>query len=188
MWINSQAWGGAERYNEFVEKISSMNLVLFFEVFGIAVPILFHGLYGIVVWWSGKSNVGRYGYLHNWMFAFQRVSGFLVLAFILWHAWETRIAVALDHSIKEDLFGHMVTLLSNPITLILYFLGTTLAAFHLANGLWTMGIAWGLTTTQRAQKLSFAAFMGVGVLITVLGIRSLLGFLLQTNVTQVAGF
>jgi len=188
MWMNSQAWAGQEHYNEVVEKISGMNLVLLFEVFGIAVPILFHGLYGIVIWYSGKSNAVRYGFLHNWMFVFQRISGFLILAFILWHAWETRIAVALDHSVKEDLFGHMVMLLSNPVTVALYLIGTALAAFHLANGLWTMGISWGLTTTVRAQKLSFAAFMVVGVLITALGIRSLLGFLLITDVAQVAGF
>ncbi len=188
MWMNSQAWAGQEHYNEVVEKISSMNLVLLFEVFGIAVPILFHAVYGVVIWWTGKSNVGRYGYLHNWMFVYQRVSGFLVLAFILWHSWQTRLAVALDHSVKEDLFGHMAALLANPLTAALYLVGTALAAFHLANGLWTMAIAWGLTTTERAQKISFAAFMVVGVLITALGIRSLLGFLLQTDVTQVAGF
>lgn len=186
MWENSQAWAGAAHYNEVVEKIASMNLVLVFEVFGIALPILFHGIYGIVIWSSGKSNAVRYGFLHNWMFVFQRVSGFGVLAFILFHVWQTRIAVALDEAVKADLFGHMAGLVANPIIFAIYVAGTALAAFHLANGLWTMAIAWGLTTTVKAQKLSFAACMILGVLIVALGIRSLLGFVLQPAV--IAGF
>ena len=179
-WENSQAWAGPAHYNEVVEKISSMNLVLMFEIFGIAVPILFHAAYGIVIWSSGKSNAGRYGYLHNWMFVFQRISGFVILAFVLFHVWQTRVAAALDEAVKADLFGHMATLVAHPLMFAIYVAGTAFAAIHLANGLWTMGISWGLTTTVKAQKRSFAACMVVGALIIALGVRSLLGFVLQT--------
>ena len=178
MWENSQAWKGGTHYNEVVEEIASMNLVLFFEIFGIATPILLHAIYGIVIWASGKSNVGRYGFLHNWMFLYQRVSGFVVLAFVLFHVWQTRIAAGMSEAVKADLFGHMVGIVSNPLMFAVYVLGTTFAALHLANGLWTMGISWGLTTTVKAQKISFAACMVVGVVIISLGIRSLLGFVL----------
>ncbi len=179
MWENSQSWKGAAHYNEVVEKISSMNLVLLFEVFGIALPILLHAGYGMVIWWSGRTNAMRYSYLHNWMFGFQRVSGFLILAFIGFHVSETRIAAALDEAVKADLFGHMVGLLASPVTLVIYLLGTSIAALHLANGLWTMGISWGLTTTVKAQRISFATCMLVGLALIALGVRSLLGFLVS---------
>ena len=184
MWENSQSWQGAAHYNEVVEKISSMNLVLMFEIFGIALPILLHAVYGIFIWWSGKSNAVQYGYLHNWMFVFQRVSGFLILAFIAFHVSETRIAAALDDAVKADLFGHMVGLLVNPLTLVIYVAGTSLAALHLANGLWTMGISWGLTTTVKAQRISFAACAALCVVLIALGVRSLLGFLIDHPVVQ----
>jgi succinate dehydrogenase / fumarate reductase, cytochrome b subunit len=178
MWENSQAWKGQAHYNEVVEEIASMNLVLLFEVFGIAVPILFHAIYGIAIWASGKSNVGRYGFLHNWMFLFQRVSGFVILAFVLFHVWQTRIAAGLNEAVAADLYGHMAGIVANPLMFALYVIGTTFAAIHFANGLWTMGISWGLTTTVRAQKISFAAAMVLGVALIGLGIRSLLGFVL----------
>ena len=178
MWENSQAWQGQAHYNEVVEEIATMNLVLFFEVFGIALPILFHALYGIVIWASGKSNVGRYGFLHNWMFLFQRVSGFVILAFVVFHVWQTRIAAGLSEAVKADLYGHMADIVANPLMFALYVTGTAFAAIHFANGLWTMGISWGVTTTVRAQKISFAAAMVLGVALIGLGIRSLLGFVL----------
>ncbi len=178
MWENSQAWQGAAHYNEIVEKISSMNLVLLFEIVGIALPILFHAIYGIVIWASGKSNATRYGYLHNWMFVFQRVSGFVILAFVLFHVWQTRIAAALDPAVAADLYGHMVGVVGHPVMFAIYVLGTAFAAFHLGNGLWTMGISWGLTTTVRAQRISFVTFMLVACALVALGVRSLLGFVL----------
>ena len=179
MWENSQAWKGPDHYNDVVEKISSMNLVLFFEIFGIALPILAHAIYGIVIWWSGKSNAIRYGFLHNWMFVYQRLSGFLILAFVLFHVWQTRIQAALHADVKADLFGHMEGLMGSGILLAIYVLGTAVSALHLGNGLWTMGISWGLTTTPRSQKISFAAFMAVSVILVALGVRSLLGFVVD---------
>ncbi len=178
MWENSQAWKGQAHYNEVVEEIASMNLVLLFEVFGIALPILFHAVYGMVIAGKSKPNVVRYGYLHNWGFLFQRVSGFVVVVFIMIHVWETRLAVEMDASIGGDLYGHMSRLMTSPRVLIMYVVGTAFAAFHLANGLWTMGISWGVTTTVRAQKISFAVCMIVGLALLGLGIRSLLGFVL----------
>ncbi len=78
---------------------------------------------------------------------------------------------------KADLFGHMQTLLSNPLTLAAYVLGLLLSVFHLGNGLWTMGISWGVTTTPRAQRLSFIACMGLALLLAAMGLHGLWGFL-----------
>ncbi len=179
MWENSQAWKGAAHYNEVVEKIANMNLVLLFEVFGIALPILFHAIYGIVIWASGKSNTIRYGFLHNWMFLFQRVSGFVILAFVLFHVGQTRLQAALHADVQSDLFGHMQGLLESPVIFAVYVLGTAISALHLGNGLWTMGISWGLTTTPRSQRISFATFMVVAAALIALGVRSLLGFVVN---------
>jgi succinate dehydrogenase / fumarate reductase, cytochrome b subunit len=185
MWENSQSWQGSVHYNEVVEEIASMNLVLLFEIFGIALPILFHAAYGVVIWSSGRSNATRYGFVHNWMFVFQRVSGFVILAFVLFHVWQTRIAAGLDEAVAADLYGHMATLVSNPLTFAVYVLGMAFAAVHLGNGLWTMGISWGLTTTVRAQRISFVTCLLISGALIALGVRSLLGFLVEPATVMV---
>ena len=42
----------------------------------------------------------------------------------------------------------------DKLVMAFYLLGIWSATFHFANGLWTSAIAWGLTTTARAQKRS----------------------------------
>ncbi len=119
----------------------------------------------------------RYGYLHNRFYALQRVSGVGILLFLILHLGWTRIWAIWEPAVKANLFEHMQTLLSNPLTLSAYAVGLLLSAFHLGNGLWTMGISWGVTATVRAQQLSFVACMGLALLLAALGLHGIWGFL-----------
>ena len=178
MWENSQARLGMEHYNrEVVGALQRMNYLPLLEIFVIALPILFHAGYGLVVLASGKPDLLRYRFLHNRMYMLQRVSGVGILLFLLLHLGWTRIWAFWEPAIKADLFGHMQMLLSNPLTLSAYVLGLLLSVFHLGNGLWTMGISWGVTTTPRAQQLSFIACMGLALLLAAMGLHGLWGFL-----------
>ena len=49
--------------------------------------------------------------------------------------------------------------------------------FHLGNGLWTMGIAWGITASARSQRLSFWLCGGLTLLLAAMGLHGLIGFL-----------
>jgi len=55
-------------------------------------------------------------------------------------------------------------------------IGITAATFHFANGLWLMGINWGITTHPRAQRISLAMCGIVFVVMTFLGFHALWGF------------
>jgi len=177
MWENSQARFGAEYYNvEVVGALASMNYLLFIEIFAIAVPILFHAGYGLIILGSGSPDVRRYTYLHNRLYALQRISGIGILLFLILHLGWTRIWAIWEPAIKANLFEHMQTLLSNPLTLAAYVLGLLLSAFHLGNGLWTMGISWGVTATVRAQWISFVFCMGLSLLVAAMGLHGLWGF------------
>ena len=177
LWENSQSRFGQEHYNQYVvQKIQSMNYVFLLEIFVIALPILFHALYGLVVWWSGKSNVARYGYARNWMWWLQRVSGIGILLFLALHVGGTRILAIYDTSVGNNMFGHMQSLLARPEYLVAYLAGLILAVFHLCNGLWTMGISWGLLSTVQSQRL-VQWVMGLAFLIiSALGIHGVAGF------------
>ena len=182
MWENSQSRLGRDHYNEHVvEAIKSMNYVLFIEIFVLALPILFHALYGLLIWWQGRTNVTRYKYFHNFMYFTQRLSGWGILAFLIYHVGWTRIWSIWKPSIEEDMYGHMQALLSNPIAAAAYVIGMILAVIHFTNGLWTMGITWGVTTTPKAQKISYGVCTALAVLLIAFGIHSLVGFFLEPS-------
>jgi succinate dehydrogenase / fumarate reductase cytochrome b subunit len=138
--------------------------------------ILFHGIYGIVIWWQGKTNVNSYRHGTNVRYLLQRLTAFTTFAFILWHVWTTRVAGGMDPRIGADLFGHMQHLFADPVIVVLYAIGIAGATFHLANGLWLAAINWGLTTHPRAQKLFTYACAGVFAATTLLGLHALWGF------------
>lgn len=183
MWENSQSRFGAEYYNHYVvEKIQGMNYVLLAEIFVIALPLLFHTFYGVVIWWKGKSNAMQYGYMRNWAWWLQRISGFAIAAFLIYHVGLTRIWGIFDPSVAGDMFGHMKGMLANPVAVAAYILGLTFALYHLANGLWTMGISWGLFTTAKAQKQAQLASLAIFAALLFFGLHGLCGFFLENPV------
>jgi succinate dehydrogenase / fumarate reductase cytochrome b subunit len=177
LWENSMSRKGERYFNEHVVTgiANLLNYKLLVEgVLGAA--ILFHGIYGLVVWWQGKSNTGRYRYASNWRYMLQRITAFTTFAFILWHVWSTRVAAGLDEAVEANLFVHMQRIYEDPVNVALYIIGIVGATFHLANGFWLLGITWGLTTGPRAQKLSGWACVGIFLVTTFLGLHALYGF------------
>jgi succinate dehydrogenase / fumarate reductase cytochrome b subunit len=177
LWENSMSRKGQAYFNEnVVEGIEKLlNYRLLVELF-LAAMILFHGIYGAVIWWQGKSNTSRYRFGTNVRYVLQRITAILTFAFMAWHVWTSRIAAALDENVARDLFTHMQQIYANPVNVVLYLVGITAATFHLANGLWLMGINWGITTHPRAQRLSAWACAGLFFVVTALGFHALWGF------------
>lgn len=183
LWENSQSRFGEAYYNEYiVEKIQGMNYVLLAEIFVIALPILFHTLYGFVIWWEGKANPLQYGYAKNWMWWVQRISGFGILAFLVVHVGWTRILAEFRPEVSENMYSHMQGLLAQPANLVIYVLGMFLAVVHLSNGLWTMGLSWGVTTTPRAMRISRMVTVALGLALLFFGIHGLTGFFLDSPI------
>ena len=179
MWENSlsrrdhQSDFGAGYYNEHVVRfINDINYIRLMEV-ALLGSLLFHGIYGLVVWWQGKSNATRYNYLHNWGYVLQRITALITFIFIAYHVITTRFAGV---AVTSNLFGHMSTVLANPAVMVVYMIGVTAAAFHLGYGLWLLTITWGIATHPRAQKLTLAVGMAVFVLAAAMGFHGLWGF------------
>jgi succinate dehydrogenase / fumarate reductase, cytochrome b subunit len=134
-----------------------------------------------VIWWNGKSNVTSYGYLRNWIWWLQRISGIAILLFLLFHVGGTRILAEFRPDVAENMFGHMKALFSNPFILGFYVVGLAFSVFHFANGLWTMGITWGVFATEKVQKLWQLVFAGMFVVVTALGVHGVVGFLIAPD-------
>lgn len=178
LWENSQSRFGAGHYNgEVVAFLRGMNYLPVLEIFVIALPLLFHAGYGLVIATQMRAEPIRYRYFRNWLYGLQRISGIGILIFLLLHVGMTRIEGLWRVSVREDLFGHMQHLLSQPWMFGLYLTGLLLSVFHLANGLSTMGIVWGLTTSADAQRRFGFVCAGFGLLLAAIGVHGLIGFL-----------
>ncbi len=178
LWENSQSRLGAEHYNgTVVANLQGMNYLPLLEIFVIGLPLLFHAGYGLAIAAGAHPELRRYPYARNWLYWLQRASGVGILAFLLAHVAMTRGWGLVEPAVRIDLFGHMQGLLSQPTVLALYLVGLLLAVFHLANGLWGMGLVWGVTTSTRAQRLSGYACAGFGAALAALGLHGLIGFL-----------
>lgn len=168
-----------EGHEGFVEKVQWLNglpLVFFLELFGIWLPILYHGIYGLYVAYTARNNPKRYGYFRNWMFTMQRVTGVITLLFIAWHVFETRVQVSLGNVTHEELGVRMHDIVTQPWAFTLYVIGVVSASFHFANGMWSFLVSWGITIGPRSQRISTYVWMGVFVVMSVMFILALSAF------------
>ena len=167
---NSSVLAGAASFQARVDLIHSLGPLLpTIEWLFIFLPMLFHAVMGFVIIATGVPNVGSYSYMGNVRYTLQRVSAMIAFAFIFWH-------IAQLHWMGAPLGGGQfdphhaassaaVALKPVAITL-LYATGIIATVYHFANGLWSIGITWGLWTSpaamQRANWLSIIVGVGLG--------------------------
>lgn len=173
--VNSFAASGPETYNEVAEFLESLPYLIAIEIPLIWAPILYHSLYGIYIHASGRANPFQYPYPNNAMYALQRWSGIATLVFIGWHFWQTRLANYLYGEVIE--FDMMVGILSDPKWLLFYVVGLVFVSFHLANGLRTFLLTWGLVVGDRARRAVAQACAAFGALFLVVSLAAIWAFI-----------
>ncbi len=172
--VNHFAVYGEESFNKAANFIANLPFVLVLETFVIYLPILFHAVLGVYIVFTARNNVKNYGYLRNWLFLLQRVTGIITLIFIVWHVWETRVQVALGNVEVE--YSLMEDILSNPFMFWFYMIGVLSTTFHLANGLWGFFVSWGFLQSPRSQKVVTYGTLLVFVVVSYIGVRALIKF------------
>src|SRR5215204_6980306 len=75
MFTNSKAMNGEASFEKAVQDIHDIPFLLFLEIFGIFLPLIFHSVYGVIISSEARSNVFTYSYGRNWFYFFQRVTG-----------------------------------------------------------------------------------------------------------------
>jgi succinate dehydrogenase / fumarate reductase cytochrome b subunit len=168
--------GGSQGFKDSVAFLNSLPLVLVLEIFGIWLPILYHGVYGLYIAFQAKPNNNRYKHERNLRYLLQRITGVAVFAFIIWHVYETRIQVALGHVTHEELGAVMHGVVMNPFFFVLYLIGVLSASFHFTNGLWSFLVSWGITVGPRSQRVSSNICFGLFIIVSVMMVWSLLAF------------
>jgi succinate dehydrogenase / fumarate reductase cytochrome b subunit len=171
-WSNSYALVSVAKYNQVSDELQNIPWRLLVEALLIWLPILFHGFYGLHIWYQGKSNAWVHPWMANWMYTLQRWTGIIAFLFIGWHVWIERFVT---HG-KSTYVG-VAHVMANPYYLAFYVIGIVCASFHLGNGLWNFACKWGITVTARSQRA--AAWFGalVAILFTVAGLAIVFGLL-----------
>lgn len=184
MFTNSKSMSGAKIFNEAVEDIHTIPYLLFVEIFGIFLPLLFHSVYGIFISAEARPNVGSYGYGRNWFYLFQRITGVFLFFFILFHLLNLRfgaipglpsygVPVAGN---APKAFAIVSAEFQNAGILIFYIFGILATAWHLAYGFFLFAVDWGIVIGEKAQKVALYACIGLAVMLGAVGVNAAVAF------------
>ncbi|WP_226036489.1 succinate dehydrogenase cytochrome b558 subunit [Aquibacillus saliphilus] len=172
--VNHFAVYGEESFNKAAGFMHDLPFRILLETFIIFLPILFHAILGVYIVFVARNNTRRYGFFRNWMFYIQRITGIITLIFIVWHVWETRVAIGLGNAELD--YSLMEGILSSTFMFWFYIVGVVSTTFHFANGLWSFLVSWGITVTPKSQKIATYATLFVFIAVTYIGVRSLIKF------------
>ena len=174
--MNFTVVGGEDFYNKAVGVMELVPhaLLLAMEWIIIYIPLMFHAFYGIYIAFTAKHNVKRFSTFRNWMFALQRFTGIFLVVFVAWHIVQTRIQKALGEEVNFSMMEDIVA--GNPFWLTFYIVGILSATFHLANGLWSFLVSWGITQSKQSQQIVTYITMIFFAIISVMGVWAILTF------------
>jgi succinate dehydrogenase / fumarate reductase cytochrome b subunit len=177
---NASVLAGPGTFQSRVDMIHSLGpLLVPIEWAFIFLPMLFHAAVGFAIIAGGLPNVGSYPYVGNVRYTLQRATGMIAFAFIIWHVIQLHWMGAPLGGGKFDPHhaSSSAAVALQPIGVtILYAIGVLSAVFHLSNGLWTIGITWGLWTSPAAMRRANVVSIVVGLGLAAAGLGALGGF------------
>lgn len=175
---NSTAIGqnGPAAYARQVSFLANLPLVFFLELFGIWLPIAYHGLYGFYIWYRGEGNTVAYPWTGNWMYTLQRWTGGIAFAYIAWHVYTMRFAGSDLHAFPELSFGKVQHEVFQTPLFLFYVVGLIAASWHFAYGIWLFCAKWGIVSGAKAQKRFLAVCLAFFFVLTGAGFASLTSF------------
>ncbi len=176
---NASVLAGPGTFQSRVDMIHSLGpLLVPIEWAFIFLPMLFHAVVGFVIIANGMPNVGSYAYVGNVRYTLQRATGMIAFVFIIWHITQLHW---LGTPFGGGRFDPHHATSSAAITLrpllvsMLYAIGILSTVFHFSNGLWTLGITWGIWTSPAAMRRANWISIAIGVLLGGAGLGALGG-------------
>lgn len=186
---NASVVEGPGAFQSNVYKIHALGGMLpVVEWVFIFIPLLFHAIVGIYIVAEAVPNTTHYPYRANWQYSLQRWTGMIAFVFIMWHVFHMHGWFHNDTWLKQvaepyggarfrayNATSTAAEALQGLFVAVLYAVGVLSCVFHLANGIWTAGITWGIWTSQRAQNRALAVCVVFGILLGAVGLGALGG-------------
>jgi len=182
-YTNSKALTGAHDFNNAVKDLQSIPYIIFVEICGIFIPLLYHAVYGLVITVEARPNNLNYPYPRNWFYLIQRITGVILFFFITFHVLNFRFgmipglnSVSVAHS-PEKAFEIVAREFNMLPIFVVYMIGITATVWHFANGIWLFMVDWGITIGERAQRLTGYACIAFGAGLLLVGINAAIAFI-----------
>jgi len=182
-YTNSKALTGPADFNNAVKDLQSVPYILFVEIGGIFIPLIYHAVYGLVITVEARPNNLNYPYPRNWFYLIQRITGVILFFFITFHVLNFRFGMIpkLNNLSVATHWDQAFTIVQNeffnPAIFIVYLIGITATVWHLANGIWLFMVDWGITIGEEAQRLTGYACIAFGVVLLLVGINAAVAFI-----------
>ncbi len=182
MFTNSKAMNGEASFVKAVKDIHEIPYLLFLEIFGIFLPLLFHSVYGVIISAEAKPNVLNYGYGRNWFYIFQRVTGIFLFFFLLFHILNLRFGLIPGLNLvpiagnADRAFSIVAAEFQITWVLAFYILGVLATAWHLAYGVFLFAVDWGIVIGQRAQRATLYGCIVLALVLGAVGVNAAVAF------------
>lgn len=186
---NATVLEGPAMYQRAVNRIHALGGMLpVVEWTFIFLPLLFHAIIGVWISATGETNSDRYTYSGNRRYTWQRWTGMLAFVFLMVHVlhlhgwmhgdwWLRSIAAPLGMAgfRPYNAASSLGIAMSGYLWPTFYLIGVLACVYHLANGLWSAGITWGLWVSQAAQVRALKLCTAFGVLLALVGVAAWVG-------------
>lgn len=168
LWHNLAAFRGGAAWEEAVVQYE--HPIAFFVASIVALlPLGLHAVWGTARLFTSRPNNGRYLYFQNLKYTLQRLAAIGVLLFLGAHVWKAMLEPRLEHG-RAETFADISFQMSHHLpTLVVYVLGVLGVAYHLANGVQTFAMGWGVVTSKAALRrmeasivVLFLVLLGMG--------------------------
>ncbi|MFL6332347.1 MAG: succinate dehydrogenase [Pyrinomonadaceae bacterium] len=192
-YTNSKAMTGPADFNNAVRDLQSIPYIIFIEIGGIFIPLIYHAVYGLFITWEMRPNNVSYPYPRNWFYTIQRITGMILFFFITFHVLNFRFGLipglnelsVADH--PNQAFDIVSREFRNVVIFVVYLVGITSTVWHLANGLWLFAVDWGIVIGERAQRMAGYACIGFGLLLLLVGINAQVAFIREGGLLGLIG-
>ncbi|OYP28841.1 succinate dehydrogenase cytochrome b558 subunit [Rhodopirellula sp. MGV] len=188
---NASLLNGVETFQRAVFMIHSPGKLLpLIEWAFIFAPLLFHAILGVWIAKTGRTNSGQYRFASNKRYSWQRWTGMIGLVYLFLHIMHLHGGFHAQwwiNSINGIGFG-MFSPYNAGSSLVramdwgwgvvwptIYLVGMLSLVYHLANGLWTAGITWGLWISPAAQARATKVCVAFGIVLTVISLSAWAG-------------
>ena len=182
-YTNSKALTGPGDFNNAVRDLQSIPYILFVEIGGIFIPLIYHAVYGLVITVEARPNNLAYPYSRNWFYLIQRITGVILFFFLTFHVLTFRFgllpglnSISVAHH-PDQAFDIVAGEFRRLWIFLVYMIGITATVWHLANGIWLFLVDWGITIGERAQRLTGYACIAFGVVLLLVGVNAAVAFI-----------
>jgi succinate dehydrogenase / fumarate reductase cytochrome b subunit len=184
---NASILASGDEFQKSVDRIHALGpLLVPVEIVGIFIPLLFHTIIGFQIIFTSRPNAQQYRYGSNVRYSLQRTTGMIAFVFILYHVWHMHWLgaplgggnFAVHDAANQPAAATTAAKAIQQAWWIapLYAVGILASVFHLANGIWTSLITWGLTIRPRSQQVAGYVCGVFGVALALVGLGALNGF------------